>query len=92
MGTPAGEQAGNAESRENCLTPLLELGVADAYRLARDCFGLTDLPSLEAIENEDWGRDYLLSRLAELPDRLLASAGLTRIDLLEDDPAPSGPH
>jgi hypothetical protein len=40
-------------------------------------FGLTDLPPLEAIENEDWGRDLLLSRLAELPPTALAEAGLT---------------
>jgi hypothetical protein len=62
------------------LLPLLELGVAEAYILARDRFVLTDLPPLEAIENEDWGRDYLLSRLATLPDSALLSAGLTRSD------------
>ena len=62
------------------LTPLLELGVAEAYALALRHFGLTDMPPLEAIENEDWGRDYLLSRLAERTDAELSLAGLTRGD------------
>jgi hypothetical protein len=62
------------------LTPIVELGVAEAYALLRDRFGQRDLPPLEAIENEDWGRDYLLARLHDLPDAALALAGLTRGD------------
>ncbi len=42
------------------LTPIVELGVAEAYAILRD-LGVTDLPPLDAIENEDWGRDSLLA-------------------------------
>jgi hypothetical protein len=41
-----------------------------------DHFCATGLPPLDAIENEDWGRDYLLSRLLEYPASALAEAGL----------------
>ncbi len=61
------------------LTPIVELGVAEAYALLTERFGQTDLPPLEAIENEDWGRDFLLSRFQELPRDALAAAGL-RLD------------
>lgn len=59
------------------LTPIFELGVSDAYRILTDHFGVTDLPPLDAIENEDWGRDLLLSRFTEMPAESLAGAGLT---------------
>jgi len=65
------------------LTSIVELGVAEAYVLLTERFGLTDLPPLEAIENEDWGRDLLLSRFQEIPAADLASAGIT----LDDAPA-----
>jgi hypothetical protein len=58
------------------LTPIVELGVAEAYALLTGQFGLRGLPPLEAIENEDWGRDLLLSRFLELPPAALAAAGL----------------
>jgi hypothetical protein len=58
------------------LTPIVELGVAEAYELLATRFGRDDLPPLDAIENEDWGRDYLLSRLQEIPPADLAAAGL----------------
>jgi hypothetical protein len=58
------------------LTPIVELGVAEAYDLLVERFGLTGLPPLEAIENEDWGRDFLLSRFLDLPPEALAEAGL----------------
>jgi hypothetical protein len=60
------------------LKPIVELGVAEAYELLLVRFGARDLPPLDAIENEDWGRDYLLSRLQELPPVALAEAGLGR--------------
>jgi hypothetical protein len=66
------------------LRPIVELGVDEAYSLLAGHFGQHDLPPLDAIENEDWGRDLLLSRLQALPDEALADAGLTR-----DDPPPS---
>jgi hypothetical protein len=57
--------------------PIVELGVAEAYDLLSNRFGVRDLPPLEAIENEDWGRDSLLSRFLELSPADLAAAGLT---------------
>src|SRR5262245_48823361 len=48
-------------------TPIVELGVSEAYEILTGHFGITDLPPLDSLENEDWGRDYLLSRFLELP-------------------------
>ncbi len=62
------------------LTPIVELGVAEAYAILVDRFGQADLPPLDAIENEDWGRDLLLSRFESMADEVLAGAGLTRDD------------
>lgn len=59
------------------MRPIVELGVAEAYALLVERFGRTDLPPLDAIEHEDWGRDYLLSRFLEIPAKALAEAGLT---------------
>jgi hypothetical protein len=59
------------------LTPIIELGVAEAYAILTEHFGVIDLPPLEAIENEDWGRDYLLSRFLERSATELADAGLS---------------
>jgi len=58
------------------LTPIVELGVAEAYAILTERFGLTGLPPLQAIENEDWGRDLLLSRFHEIPADELAAAGI----------------
>ena len=60
------------------LTPIVELGVAEAHAILAERFGQSDLPPLDAIENEDWGRDLLLSRFEALSDEDLAGAGLTR--------------
>jgi hypothetical protein len=57
-------------------TPIVELGVSEAYEILTGHFGITDLPPLDSLENEDWGRDYLLSRFLELPRSALAAAGL----------------
>ncbi len=62
------------------LTSVVELGVAEAYDLLTERFGLTDLPPLDAIEYEDWGRDFLLSRFTEIPAEALAKAGVTLAD------------
>ncbi len=62
------------------LRPLVELGVDEAYALLVGRLGHRDLPPLEAVENEDWGRDELLNRLAALSDPTLAAIGLTRDD------------
>ncbi len=60
------------------LTPIVELGVAEAYEILSERFGLADLPPLEAIENEDWGRDYLLSRFLEMSEEDLAQVGCVK--------------
>ena len=57
-------------------TPIVELGVSEAYEILTAHFGITDLPPLDSLENEDWGRDFLLSRFLELPRSALAEAGL----------------
>ena len=62
------------------LMPIVELGVAEAYALLTERFGITGLPPLEAIEYEDWGRDLLLSRFQEIPAAALAEAGITLDD------------
>jgi hypothetical protein len=66
------------------LTPVVELGVAEAYVLLTERFGVTDLPPLDAIENEDWGRDTLLARFEFVPAEALAEAGY----FFERDEAP----
>jgi hypothetical protein len=62
------------------LTPIVELGVSEAYVMLTAHFGVVGLPPLDAIENEDWGRDYLLSRLLEIPASALAEVGLSGVD------------
>jgi hypothetical protein len=59
------------------LMPIVELGVSEAYEILTERFGVTDLPPLESIENEDWGRDYVLDRFLQLPLPALAEAGLS---------------
>jgi hypothetical protein len=64
------------------LKPVVELGVAEAYAILAEHFGEDRLPPLEAIENEDWGRDLLLSRFESRSADELAAVGLR---LTEDD-------
>ena len=71
------------------LTPIVELGVAEAYALLTGRFGQAGLPPLEAIENEDWGRDFLLSRFQDLPAEALAEAGLSWEDAGDGGSDPS---
>ena len=61
------------------LISIVELGVDEAYEILTRQFGVVGLPPLDAIENEDWGRDYLLSRLAEMPAAELERAGLVAL-------------
>jgi hypothetical protein len=56
---------------------LHDLTTAEAHRLATEHFG-HDCPPLDAVENEDWGRDYVLQKLAEHTDAELAAVGLFR--------------
>jgi len=64
------------------LTSIVELGVAEAYAILTEQLGVSPetLPPLDAIENEDWGRDLLLSKLQEIDAQTLAAAGLSRQD------------
>ena len=64
------------------LTPIVELGVAEAFAILTEQLGVSreGLPPLDAIENEDWGRDLLLSKLQEIDARTLAAIGLSRQD------------
>jgi hypothetical protein len=59
------------------LRPIFELGVEEAYAILRDRLGVDDLPPLDAVEHEDWGRDLVLGRLVEYPAETLARLGLT---------------
>ena len=53
-----------------------DLTTEEAYRLVRDHFG-HELPPLDAVENEDWGRDYVLQHLQRHSAEELAAIGLT---------------
>jgi hypothetical protein len=55
---------------------IYDLTTEEAYRLVTDQFG-HELPPLEAVENEDWGRDYVLQHFQLHPDEELAAVGLT---------------
>ena len=59
------------------LRSIYELTTEDAYHLAADHFG-HELPPLDAVENEDWGRDYVLQKLLEHSDAELYEIGLLR--------------
>ena len=63
------------------LRPIVELGVDEAHAILIEHFRQSGLPPRAAVDNEDWGRDYLLAKLAELSPAALARAGLT----LDDD-------
>ncbi len=52
-----------------------DLTTEEAYRLAADHFGYR-LPPLDAVENEDWGRDYVLQKLLERTPEELAAVGV----------------
>lgn len=67
------------EGSARALTPLFELGVAEAHAILTTQLGEQGVPPLDAVENEDWGRDYLLSRLAAQGDDVLLALGLTRV-------------
>ena len=53
-----------------------DLTTEEAYRLVYDHFG-HELPPLDAVENEDWGRDYVLQHLQRHSAEDLAAVGLT---------------
>jgi hypothetical protein len=57
------------------LRSIHDLTTEEAYRLVADHFG-HDLPPLDAVENEDWGRDYVLQQLLTHTTEELAAVGL----------------
>lgn len=59
---------------------VFELGVEEAHAILSTHRPSASLPPLDAIENEDWGRNLVLSRIWELEDHELESLGLTRAD------------
>ncbi|MGF1580560.1 MAG: hypothetical protein ACFCD0_14455 [Gemmataceae bacterium] len=54
---------------------LYDLTTEEAYYLAAEI--AEDLPPLEAVENEDWGRDYVLQQFQQLTEAELLQLGLT---------------
>ncbi len=58
------------------LKPVVELGVDEAYAILAGLVEGDRLPPLDAIENEDWGRDFLLSRFEAFSAERLAGLGL----------------
>jgi hypothetical protein len=55
---------------------IYELTTEEAYHLVTGHFG-HELPPLDAVENEDWGRDYVLEHFRRHTAEELAAAGLT---------------
>ena len=71
-------------------TPIVELGVAEAYAILVR-LGHADLPPLDAIENEDWGRDWLLGRFEAMSPADLDRLGLTRDPAWDGEGGPDSP-
>ncbi len=57
-----------------------DLTTEEAYRLLAEHFGHS-LPPLEAIEHEDWGRDYVLQHFQKHSAQELTAVGLSMEDL-----------
>lgn len=55
---------------------IFDLTTEEAYQLVGERLG-HDLPPLEAVENEDWGRDYVLQHFQRHSPEELAALGLT---------------
>ncbi len=55
---------------------IYELATAEAYRIIAEYFR-HPLPPLDAVENEDWGRDYVLEHFRRHTAAELAAIGLT---------------
>jgi hypothetical protein len=58
---------------------IYELTTEEAYRYVAEHFG-HPLPPLDAVENEDWGRDYVLQHFQKHTAEELAQAGLRWAD------------
>ena len=64
---------------------IYELSTEEAYRVVSEQLGRA-LPPLDAVENEDWGRDLVLQHFQTLSEAELAALGLT----WAHDPAAGG--
>jgi hypothetical protein len=53
-----------------------DLTTEEAYRIVSEELG-HELPPLDAVENEDWGRDYVLQHFQRHSADELARIGLT---------------
>ncbi len=54
---------------------IYELTTEEAYQIISRQFG-HELPPLDAVENEDWGRDYVLQHFQQYSPEELAKMGL----------------
>jgi hypothetical protein len=52
-----------------------DLTTEEAYHLVRDQLG-HELPPLDAVENEDWGRDYVLQHFQRYTAEELTHIGV----------------
>jgi hypothetical protein len=68
---------------------IYDLTTHEAYHLVRDHFG-HELPPLDAVENEDWGRDYVLQYFQRHTAAELAEAGLQWDAVPEPPQKPNG--
>jgi hypothetical protein len=68
-----------AEKGKTAVRSIHDLTTEEAYRLVAGHFG-HELPPLDAVENEDWGRDYVLQQLLGHTAAELAAVGLTPPD------------
>lgn len=57
------------------LRSIFDLTTEDAYRIVHSLGH--ELPPLDAVENEDWGRDYVLQHFQRHTAEELAKIGLT---------------
>ena len=55
---------------------VFDLTTEEAYRLVAERLG-HELPPLDAVENEDWGRDYVLQHFQQHTAAELAALGIT---------------
>jgi hypothetical protein len=54
---------------------IFDLTTEEAYRIVSEQLG-HELPPLDAVENEDWGRDYVLQHFQQHSAGDLAKIGL----------------
>ncbi|MCS7166845.1 MAG: hypothetical protein RMI91_08930 [Gemmatales bacterium] len=54
---------------------IYDLTTEEAWRIVKEQLH-KDVPPLEAVQNEDWGRDYILQELLKEPPETLIHLGL----------------